>query len=80
MTFEQSHCILIDLVYEIGVIDEDVPRPEVMETISECGVTGPRMFRYQFYAWMAACFGDRDDDEFEAITDELIASYSTNHY
>ena len=72
---------LVDLLYESGVVEPEVPREEVEETFAAgAGVEGGVLFRYQFYAWASMAFQEENEEDFERVMEEIIAACSTNHY
>lgn len=71
---------LVDLLFESGVVDDEVPREEIEASFAECGAEGERLYRFQFYTWAGIAFSEEDDEGFEAAMEEIIAACSTSHY
>ena len=61
-------------MYDLGVVEPSLPRIEVEKTMLACGAKDGRMYRYQFYSWVANAFGDYTDDDFNGLMDALLGA------
>jgi len=63
---------LVRLMYQLGVVDDSVPEDEVKSTMADCGVADGKMFRYQFFLWVAQAFEEYSEEEFRGLMQALI--------